>query len=212
MILPTPTLTGRYVRLEALELEHVDDLVVAANESRLTYAFTVVPADRPTMGRYVEAALASRAEGISLPFVVREGGAATARIVGTTRFTAIETWTFPGPAPEPRPAAGAPDGVEIGYTWYAERVQRTALNTEAKLLLCTHAFDVWGVRRVTWKTDARNTRSREAILRLGASFDGVLRAHMPAADGTVRSTAYYSMLRSEWPSCRARLAARLDRR
>jgi RimJ/RimL family protein N-acetyltransferase len=125
-------------------------------------------------------------------------------VVGSTRFTSIETWRWSGEPPPPVP--GGPDVVEIGFTWYAERAQRTALNTEAKLLLCTQAFEVWGVRRVMWKTDARNERSRAAILRLG-----VLRAHRPAADGqTVRDTAFFSMLRDEWPEAKRRLEARLD--
>ncbi len=203
-----PVLVGRHVRLEPLGFEHAAALVAAANESRATYAFTTVPASETGMEAFIVAALAEREDGKSLPFVVRD---ASGDVSGTTRFMEIEHWSWPGIAPEPVPVG--PDAVEIGFTWYAERVQRTALNTEAKLLLCRHAFEHWKVRRVTWKTDERNARSRAAILRLGAKFDGILRAHRPAADadGRVRSTAFFSMLAEEWPDARRALIARLER-
>jgi RimJ/RimL family protein N-acetyltransferase len=98
--------------------------------------------------------------------------------------------------------------VEIGSTWLTEEAQRTAVNTHAKLLMLTHAFEGWEVRRVMLKTDARNMRSRTAIERLGARFDGVLRAHMPAFDGAVRDTAFYSILAAEWPDVRTGLRER----
>ncbi len=205
--LATPELVGRHVRLEALAPAHAAPLVAAANEARGTYAFTIVPADLAAMEAYVATALAERESGQSLPFVVRD---ATGAIVGSTRFMCIEYWTWWGGAP-PEPLPDGPDAVEIGFTWYAERVQRTALNTEAKLLLCTHAFERWRVRRVTWKTDSRNERSRTAIARLGARLDGVLRAHRPGSDNTVRSTAFFSMLAEEWPEAREKLVQRLER-
>jgi RimJ/RimL family protein N-acetyltransferase len=153
------------------------------------------------MEAYVATALAEGAQGVSLPFVVRD---AAGSVVGTTRFMSVEHWRWPGEPPAPTPAPGAPDAVEIGATWYAERVQRTALNTEAKLLLCTHAFERWRVRRISWRTDERNARSRAAILRLGARFEGVLRAHRAGADNVVRATACYSMLAEEWPGSELR--------
>jgi RimJ/RimL family protein N-acetyltransferase len=205
--LVTPELVGRHVRLEALERAHAASLVAAANEARGTYAFTIVPADLAGMEAYVATALAERDAGQSLPFVVRD---ATGAIVGSTRFMCIEYWKWWGGAP-PEPLPDGPDAVEIGFTWYAERVQRTALNTEAKLLLCTHAFERWRVRRMTWKTDSRNERSRAAIARLGARLDGVLRAHRPGSDNTVRSTAFFSMLAEEWPEARKKLGQRLER-
>jgi RimJ/RimL family protein N-acetyltransferase len=165
-----------------------------------------MPADLAGMEAYVAAALADRERGVSLPFAVRDG---TGALVGSTRFMTIEYWQWPGPPPAPVPVG--PDAVEIGFTWYAERAQRTAVNTEAKLLLCAHAFEVWRVRRVLWKTDARNERSRAAILRLGARFDGVLRAHRPGADGAVRDTAFFSMLAGEWPEAKQGLLRRLAR-
>jgi RimJ/RimL family protein N-acetyltransferase len=99
----------------------------------------------------------------------------------------------------------------IGSTWLAASAQRTAVNTEAKLLMLTHAFDVWGVHRVTLKTDARNARSRSSIQRLGAVFEGVRRVHVPAADGTLRDTAYYSIVAAEWPAVRDGLLERVRR-
>lgn len=182
--LEVPTLVGRHVRLEPLAREHADALLLAANESRSTFGFTIVPDTTAAMAAFMDM------------FIERwrwQGAPAT-------RFVS------PGVPP---PASGGPDAVEIGATWYAERVQRTALNTEAKLLLCTHAFERWGVRRVTWKTDERNARSRAAIERLGAKPDGVLRAHGPGADGTVRNTAFYSMLAEEWAAARLALEAKL---
>ena len=202
-----PVLMGRHVQLEPLGFEHAEALLAAANESRATYALTTVPASATGMEAYIVAAHAERDDGRSLPFVVRDAAGA---VVGTTRFMEIEHWTWPAGTPA-APVPEGPDAVEIGYTWYAERVQRTALNTEAKVLLCSHAFERWKVRRVTWKTDARNLRSRTAILRLGARFDGVLRANRPAADGGVRSTACFSMLAEDWPAARRTLEGRLER-
>jgi len=200
------SLTGRHVRLGPLGREHASALARAAAADRATFGLTLVPDGEAAMRAYIDEALAEEARGEALPFVVEDADGAA---VGSTRFTAIERWTFPGPPPELVP--DGPDVVEIGYTWYAARVQRTGLNTEAKLLLCRHAFECWGVRRVMWKTDARNERSRAAILRLGARFDGVLRAHRVAADGGVRDTAFYSMLRAEWPEARTRLEGLLTR-
>lgn len=192
------TLRGRHVHLEPLAATHAAALSRAANEARDTYRFTLVPPDAAGMSAYVEAAHREWELGQGLPFAVRDAGG---DLVGSTRFYSIERW-FPE-----RPH---PDAVEVGFTWYAERVQRTALNTEAKLLLCTHAFETWGVHRISWKTDARNERSRKAILRLGAAFDGVIRAHRLAVDGGVRDTAFFSMLASEWPAHKERLQRRLE--
>jgi RimJ/RimL family protein N-acetyltransferase len=193
-------LAGRFVTLEPLSLAHLDGLVAAAAESRATYGLTHVPDTRAAMRAYIEAALASPA----VPFATV---AADGRVVGSTRFGNLEHWSWPeGPRPD-----GSPDAVEIGWTWLAASAQRSAINSEAKLLMLGHAFEDWRVHRVTLKTDARNQRSRAAIERLGARLDGVLRAHMPAADGGVRDSAVYSILAAEWPAARARLVARLDR-
>jgi len=211
--MPLPvTLKGAHVVLEPLTLVHVDGLSAAAAEDRSTYALTSVPQGPAAGRRYVESALAEQATGRSLPFAARL--ADDGRVIGSTRFLDLDYWPA-GPAPSVRPGPVAADAVptvgEIGSTWYAASVQRTAVNTEAKLLLLTHAFDTWGLLRVTFKTDERNTRSRRAIERLGAQFEGVRRAQMRATDGGVRNTAYYSVIASEWPRVRTGLLARLER-
>jgi RimJ/RimL family protein N-acetyltransferase len=200
-------LSGRRVRLDPLSQEHVAGLVAAASESRETYGLTIVPDGAEAMGRYVQAALAERDRGASVPFATVD--LARSAVVGSTRFMNIETWAWPS-GERARPVPSVPfEAAEIGSTWLAASAQRTAVNTEAKLLMLTHAFEVWGLRRVNLKTDARNARSRTAIERLGARLDGILRAQLPASDGGVRDTALYSILASEWPTVKAGLVARI---
>ena len=202
------TLVGRGVRLEPLRLDHVEPLLLAASESRDTYGLTNVPADPEAMRTYVVAALELTDKGLALPFATVD--LARAKVVGTTRFANLETWTWPG-----EKAAGEPavpfEAAEIGWTWLGASAQRTAVNSTAKLLMLTHAFEVWRLRRVNLKTDARNLRSRAAIERLGAKLDGILRSHMPAYTGGLRDTALYTILAAEWPEAKARLEARLAR-
>jgi len=197
-------LRGSRVELAPLSLEHVEPLVAAA-AARASYRWTFVPDGADAMRAYVEEALADAAAGRALPFVQMAGG----QVVGSTRFGNLERWRAPGWPSRP---AGCIDAVEIGWTWLAEQAQRTAINSEAKRLLLGHAFESWEVRRVTLKTDARNARSRAAIERLGARLDGILRAHLPASDGTERDSAVYSILAAEWPGVRARLDSFLARR
>jgi RimJ/RimL family protein N-acetyltransferase len=198
-------LEGRHVRLEPLSPGHVAALARAATiDGRETFAWTSVPDDPEGMRAYVEAALADQRAGLAVPFATVAAG----EVVGSTRFGNAERWTWPPGSPHQRPA-GCIDAVEIGWTWLAPRAQRTAVNTEAKLLMLGHAFEVWQARRVTLKTDARNARSRAAIERAGARLDGLLRAHMPAADDTPRTSAVYSILAAEWPAARERLARAL---
>jgi len=201
-------LSGKHVHLEPLTQEHAEPLVRAANASRATFGLTQVPDSRESMQAYIETLLAEETRGESLPFVVRDARDGRGDVVGATRFLSIEWWKW-GAHAAPSPVPAGPDVLEVGGTWYAERVQRTAINTEAKLLLCAHAFETLRVRRVMWKTDARNTRSRTAIARLGAKFDGILRAHRAGFDGAVRDSAYYSMLAGEWPDAKVALRARL---
>lgn len=202
---PPLTLEGAHVRLEPLALAHVPALAAAASGPRDTYALTWVPEGAPAMRRYVEEALALREGGAAVPFATVQR--ASGLVIGSTRFFNFEYLRWPeGMRAPPQP----PDAVEIGWTWLAPSAQRTAANTEAKLLMLTHAFESWRVLRVNLRTDARNARSRAAIERLGAKLDGILRAHLPAADGGVRDTASYSLLASEWPAARARLAGRLQ--
>ena len=201
---PPIILEGEHVRLEPLSLEHVAKLTAAASSQRDSFRHTWVPEGEPAMRRYVEEALALRAGGAAIPFatVQRESG----RAIGSTRFFNFEYFRWPeGARAPPQP----PDAVEIGWTWLAADAQRTAANTEAKLLMLTHAFESWNVVRVNLRTDALNTRSRGAIERLGAKLDGILRAHVPSALDGLRDTATYSLLREEWPAAKERLTRRL---
>ena len=205
--LPTFTLTGRRVRLEPLGLQHADDLWAAASVARGTFVLTTVPATPAEVRAYIEGALALREAGAAVPFAIVELD--TSAAVGSTRFGNIERWRWPDGSAQQR-AAERPDAVEIGWTWLAERVQRTGINREAKLLLLTHAFETWQCHRVTLKTDARNLRSRAGIEGIGGKLDGIVRAHMPAVDGGVRDTALYSIVAAEWPEVKTRLVRGLS--
>jgi RimJ/RimL family protein N-acetyltransferase len=202
-------LEGAGVRLEPLSLDHAEALAEAAAGARDSFGYTWVPDGLADARRYVQAALADRDAGRTVPFAIRTRMGH--RIVGSTRFLDLEVFRWPPPWPPgagrgPVPSDGQPPVVaEIGSTWLASPAQRTGVNAECKLLMLRHAFDVWSVLRVTLKTDARNQASRTAIERLGATFEGVRRAHSAASDGTIRDTAYYSILRLEWPGVCDRL-------
>lgn len=206
-------LENEIVRLEPLSRDHVDALIAAATEDRATYALAPVPGDRPTMVSYVEAALADADARRAVPYAIvqRRSG----RVVGSVRLMNLEWWTWPHgevrvPGDPRRADAGdGPDAAEIGHAWLAASAQRSAVNTAACLLMMRHAFDVWRVHRLVLKTDRRNERSRAAIQRLGGQFEGILRQHLPAADGVVRDTAMFSIVRSEWPAVEKRIAAML---
>lgn len=198
------------VRLVPMALEHVDALAVAATGDRSTFGLAPVPRDREETARYVERALADQAANRAVPFVVFHAGA----LVGAYRLMSLEWWSWPDGAihvsGEPRVAPrDPPDVAEIGHAWLTPAMQRTAVNTTVCQLLMRHAFEVWSVHRLVLKTDARNTRSRDAITRLGGTFEGILRSHLPAADGIVRDTAMFSIVIAEWPEVRARLEAAL---
>lgn len=199
------TLQGRIVRLEPLTLEHLPVLLELAGLE--DYPFTSIPHSESGMRKYIQTALDEQAQGKAVPFVTIDRR--TDRVMGSTRFANLEFWNWPEGSPLARP--GIPDAVEIGWTWLAPFAQRSGANPEAKLLMLSHAFEVWGVRRVTLKTDERNLRSRNAILRLGAKFEGILRAHMPASDGGIRNSAMFSILAEEWPGVKANLQAQLRR-
>jgi N-acetyltransferase len=194
-------LTGSFVRLEPLSLDHVHQLVVAANEDRSKYAWTPVPDAAATMRTYVTGLLADAEAGRVEPFVQRR--LSDQRVVGCTRFLDIRRWS----------GGEFPDEVEIGGTWLSVSAQRTAINTEAKYLLLAHAFETWGVQRLAFCTDERNVQSRAAIERIGASFEGILRNHRPSAAagevGYARQTAAYSILPEEWPAIKVTLRGRL---
>lgn len=199
-----PLLEGSHVRLEPLEAAHIPALLSAAQGDEELFRWTTVPTSMAQMTQYVETALRWRAEGSAQPFAtVRRSDA---MVVGSTRFFLIEHWPWPA---QVAAAHAAPDGCEIGYTWLNSGAVRTSINTEAKLLMLRHAFEVWGMQRVCFHTDARNERSRNALLRIGARFEGVLRAHRLAADLKPRDSARYSILAGEWPLLRERLERRL---
>jgi len=191
---PEPvTLSGRHVRLEPLHAEHEDALrSVAADGELWKLRFTSVP-EPDQAALYIATALIGQQDGHMLAFVVREmpGG----EIVGCTRYHDIDRDV---------------DRVEIGYTWYARSRQRTAVNTECKLLLLAHAFEALRCGVVGLRTDNFNIPSQRAIERLGARKDGVIRHHARRRDGTVRDTVMYSILAGEWPEVKAHLQYLLD--
>lgn len=184
-------LDGSLVRLEPLSLDHVDGLAGAAGRDRSTFDLTPVPDGVAAMRAYVAGLLDEQHRGVSLPFAQRQ--LATGEVVGSTRLFDMHWWR----------GREHPDEVEIGGTWLARSAQRTGLNRDAKLLLLTHAFEVWGVGRVQLCTDARNDRSRSAIVGIGASFEGILRNHRLRSDAPIlRDTAVYSITDQEWPDVR----------
>ena len=201
----SPLLRGETVTLRALSADDAEALAAAAAESRDHYAYTRVPDGIADAARYIETALENREAGWRLPFAILWRD----RMVGSTSYLEIERWRWAPGSPLQR--TEGPDVVEIGATWLAASAQRTRCNTEAKYLLLCHPFDVWAVHRVALKTDERNAQSRRAIERLGARLDSLRRADMPGQDGTIRTSAYYSIVASEWPEIRARLEAALAR-
>jgi RimJ/RimL family protein N-acetyltransferase len=198
-------LEGNHIRLEPLSLAHVDGLIAASEGGGQLYAWSAVPIGRDAVLRYIETAMAWRDAGTAMAFAtVRVGDGA---VLGSTRFFDIERWAWP--AGHPRYSRPNPDVCEIGYTWLASAAIRTAANTEAKLLMLNHAFEVWQVLRVCLHTDARNLRSQAAIEGIGGKFEGVLRAHRMAADSIPRDSYRYSIVAAEWPGAKQRLADRL---
>jgi RimJ/RimL family protein N-acetyltransferase len=194
-------MTGKHIRLEPLERHHIDALVEAAAVDPSLYRWTPLPQGRDGMSAYVETAIAWREAGTAEPFaIIRLTDGA---VVGSTRFWNLERWAWP--EDYPRHGRTAPDVCEIGHTWLTASAIRTPVNTEAKLLMLTHAFETWEVLRVCLHTDSRNSRSRAAIERLGAKFEGILRAHRLAADFEIRDSARFSIVATEWPEIRVRL-------
>ena len=200
-------LLGRYVRLEPLELRHADGLAAASAVEPFLYQWSPVPQGRAEALKYIETALAWRNAGTALAF-------ATVRlsdrvVIGSTRFFDIERWTWP--PGHPLHGRRTPDVCEIGYTWLGRDAIRTPANSDAKLLMLTHAFETWRVHRVCLHTDVRNQRSRNAIERIGGHFEGILRAHRMAADFIPRDSARYSIIAAEWPAVKQGLIAKLER-
>ncbi|MGO4392041.1 GNAT family N-acetyltransferase [Variovorax sp. M-6] len=188
------TLRSRGIALVPLSLAHEDGLRAAAADGELwNLRVTSVPEPKDTRG-YIEAALKMREDGNRFAFAVTDEASGT--VLGSTSFHDI---------------LAAVKRVEIGYTWYARRCQRTHVNTTCKLLMLTHAFDALGCQVVGWRTDNFNHASQRAIERLGARKDGVIRGHAMRRDGTIRDTVMYSLRSGEWPEVRAQLLYLLDK-
>jgi N-acetyltransferase len=201
-------LTGQHVRLEPLNAGHVAGLVRAAATDRSFYQWSPIPQTDIEAQRYVDTAMSWQQAGTAYPFAIvrMQDGI----VLGSTRFWNVERWLWPeGHA---RHRRDLPDVCEIGYTWLSSMAIRTAANTETKRLMLTHAFESWQVLGVSFYTDARNSRSRTALERIGAQYEGVLRAHRMAADYTARNSVRYSIIASEWPVVRRRLDEMLEPR
>jgi RimJ/RimL family protein N-acetyltransferase len=199
------TLEGPYVRLEPLGHHHAAALVAASAADPSLYQWSLVPVGRAAVDAYIESALNQRVAGRCLPFAtVRK---ADNTVIGSTRFFELERW--PWPAGSPHHGAHTFDTGEIGYTWLTASAIRTAANTEAKLLMLTHAFEVWKMNSVHFCTDERNDPSAAAIERIGAKFEGILRAHRMAADFTPRNTKRFSIVPDQWAEVKRALQQRL---
>ena len=191
------TFTGRLVRVEPLAAEHEAGLIEAAGDPEM---FAWMPVDmassRDALHEWLSSSLAAAREGSAVPFaIVAADTNPPARVLGSTRFLELRFEHL---------------RAEIGWTWVARDAWSTGVNVETKLLLLEHAFERVGLRRVEFKTDARNERSRGALLAAGATFEGILRKHMVVRDGGERDSAYYSVIDAEWPEVKRHLAQRLE--
>jgi N-acetyltransferase len=201
-------LHGKYVRLEPLERHHAEGLAAAAAADPSLYQWSPVPQGESEARKYIDTALAWRDAGTAVPFATVRVDDGT--VIGSTRFFNLERWSWPpGHASHGR---SAPDVCEIGYTWLTSSAVRTAANTEAKMLMLTHAFETWHVLCVCFHTDSRNARSRAALERIGGQFEGVLRAHRMAADYIARDSVRYSILAAEWLAVKQRLVDLMARK
>lgn len=183
-------LEGTRVRLEPLRRDHLADLKLVAFDTPLWQWTIMGPQDEAGLERWLETALANAEAGAERPFATID--LASGRAVGSSRYMSI--------APEHR-------RLEIGWTWIGSAFQRTGANREAKLLQLTHAFETLGANRVEFKTHARNERSRNALAGIGATFEGIFRRHVIMPDGSLRDTAWFSVIADEWPTVKARLQA-----
>src|SRR4051794_24912808 len=186
------TLTGTVVRLEPLSIDHLDALAEVGLDPVLWRWIPFPVRTRDDLRRYIEAALADREAGRAMPFATIER--ASDRPIGSSRYGTIDLTNR---------------RVEIGWTWVAPAWQRSAVNTEAKLLMLEHAFERLGCIRVEFKTDALNEQSRNALLGIGAKFEGIFRQHMVTETPRLRDSAYFSIIDAEWPAVKERLQARL---
>ncbi|NAY92583.1 GNAT family N-acetyltransferase [Muricauda sp. JGD-17] len=188
------TLAGKLVELIPMNMSHKDDLLLAASDGKLwNLWYTSVPSAK-TINQYIETALGQYESKSAIPFVIRNKN--TGQIVGSTRFMNMDL---------------KHKRLEIGYTWYAKSAQRTGINTECKYLLLQYAFESMGAIAVEFRTHFHNHPSRNAILRLGAKQDGILRNHKLDAQGNLRDTVVFSILDSEWKTVKAGLEFKMDR-
>lgn len=186
------TLTGRHVRLDPLQRDHLDALSEVGLDPEIWRWTHSNVRSREEMARYIDGALRDQKRAVALPFATVE--LSSGKVVGSTRFGNIDRDNR---------------RVEIGWSWIAPPWQRTVINTEAKYLMLHHSFETLGCVRVEFKTDALNTRSRQALLRIGAKEEGTLRQHMITAGGRLRDTVYFSILDREWPAVKADLERKL---
>jgi len=196
-------LKGRDVTLRPLEHGDAEALAKAAAASREHYGYSPVPDGLSGAHDYIDRALQGRDVGKRYPFAIIYLG----RIVGSTSYWDFQPWEWPARSRMQR--HDRPDTCEIGATWLAASAQRTRCNTESKFLLLSHAFEKWAVHRVMLRTDSRNGRSRAAIERIGAKFEGIHRADKPAEDGTVRDSAFFSIVAAEWAGVKKHLIGKL---
>jgi RimJ/RimL family protein N-acetyltransferase len=197
-----PELCGRHVRLEPLCQRHAPGLAAASAADPELYRLTRAPFGEAAARQYVAAAEAARDAGTAAPFAVirlRDG-----EVIGSTRLFDLERWAWP--EGHPRSGSEGPDTCEIGHTWLAAAAIRTGANTEMKQLMLSLAFDTWDVQSVCFHTDARNERSRRALARIGARYEGTLRSHRLGTDGRPRDSARFAITAADWPVVRAHLA------
>lgn len=201
-------LNGKRIRLEPMDFSHVDGLTAASAADPDLYKWSPVPQGKEEVLKYIQTAIEWREDGKAEPFVITR--VSDGVVIGSTRLFNLEKWLWkPG---SKRYNWAFPDTCEIGYTWLSNSAVRTAANTEAKLLLLQMAFEKWQSFSVYLCTDVRNTRSRNAIERIGAKFEGILRAHRLAVDGIPRDTTRYSILAAEWPEVKMHLEQLLERK
>jgi len=197
-----PELTGQYVRLEPLGEHHLAGLVAASADEPELFRMSKVPVGEAEVERYIEAAKAARDAGTAAPFTVVR--LADEVVIGSSRLFDLAWW--PWPEGHPRHGHDGPDTCEIGHTWLTRSAIRTGANTEMKRLMLTLAFETWQVQSVSFHTDARNDRSRRALSRIGARYEGILRSHRLAADDQPRDSARFAITAADWPAVRVHLA------
>ena len=200
-------LRGRHIYLEPLEIHHAAGLAEASAPDISLYRWSPVPQGKEEVLKYIQTGIEWRKAGSALPYVIKR--AVDDVIIGSTRLWNLERWSWR--AGHERNSREFPDACEIGYSWLTSSAIRTAANTESKFLLLRMVFEKWDSFRVCLHADSRNMRSRTAIERIGAKFEGILRAHRMAVENTPRDSARYSIVASEWPAVKMHLEELLKR-